>query len=55
MTPTIYHSKVYGTGEIIARCNGEIVVRFDAPPGMKQIPGPQVCPMIHYQEISNGK
>ena len=55
MPPTIYHSPVYGIGEIISRCNGEIVVVFPAPPGMKHIPGPQVVPIIHYQEIQNGK
>ena len=48
---TTYHSATYGTGEIIARCNGEIVVRFDNPPGMKHVAGPQVCPVVHYKEL----
>jgi hypothetical protein len=52
---TTYHSAIYGTGEIISRCNGEIVVRFDFPPGMKHVTGPQVVPIIHYQESKNGK
>ena len=46
-----YHSSVYGTGEIIARSNGEIIVRFDAPPGMKQIPGPRVVPVVHFADV----
>jgi len=51
MESTTYHSPVYGTGEIIARSNGEIIVRFDAPPGMKQIPGPRVVPVVHFAEV----
>jgi len=51
MESTTYHSPVYGTGEIIARSNGEIIVRFDAPPGMKQIPGPQVYPVVHFADV----
>ena len=47
---TTYHSETYGTGEIVSRCNGEIVVRFPEPPGMKRIEGAQICPVIHIQE-----
>jgi hypothetical protein len=49
MTNT-YISPVYGKGEIIARYNGEIVVRFDNPPGMKVQDGPRIVPIIHYLE-----
>ena len=52
MTAT-YHRPVYGTGEIISRCNGEIIVRFDNPPGMKHAAGPRIVPIIHFQEISH--
>jgi len=55
MDPKSFNSPVYGTGEIIAHCNGEIVVIFLNPPGMKHVAGPQVCPIIHVQESNNGK
>jgi hypothetical protein len=45
-----YISKVYGVGTIIARYNGEIVVRFNNPPGMSHPGGPQVTPVLHFDE-----
>lgn len=42
-----YYSQVYGDGVIIARLPGEIVVRFDNPPGMVQTSKAHIVPVVH--------
>ena len=43
-----YISKTYGTGTIIARYDGWIVVKFPHPPGMIKSGG--VIPIVHIRE-----
>jgi len=49
MIQSAYISPVYGTGEIIARTQDNIFVRFDNPPGMVHTGKAQVVPVIQFE------